>query len=83
MEQSKDSSHQVKKIWLNSDIIKNWTAPHIDEKTRRKLVREAARGLQQEFIAGIVCVVHVKTISSILHMSGLWDIVATWKTFHM
>lgn len=28
----------------HSDIIKNWTALKTDEKTRREVVREAARG---------------------------------------
>ena len=54
----------------------------IDDKTRRKLVREAAKRPTatlkelQEFLASTGCVVHVKTISRLLHMSGLWGRVA-------
>lgn len=49
----------------------------IDEKMRRKLVREAAKRPTatlrepQEFLASTGCVVHVTTISHVLHMSGL------------
>ncbi len=54
----------------------------IDEKVRRKLVREAAKSPTatlkelQEFLASTGCVVYVTTISHILHMSGLWGRVA-------
>ncbi len=54
----------------------------IDEKMRRKLVREAAKRRTatlkelQEFLASTGCVVHVTTSSHILHMSGLWGRVA-------
>ncbi len=50
----------------------------IDEKMRRKLVREAAKRPTatlkelQEFLASTGCVVHMTTISHILQMSGLW-----------
>ncbi len=50
---------------------------------RRKLVREAAKRPTatlkelQEFLASTGCVVHVTTISHILHMSGLWGRVAS------
>ncbi len=56
----------------------------IDEKMRRKLVREAAKRPTgtlkelQEFLASTGCA--VTTISHILHMSGLWGRVAS-KTF--
>ncbi|MCJ8729688.1 hypothetical protein PDJAM_G00109390 [Pangasius djambal] len=59
----------------------------IDEKTRRRLVREAAKRPTatlkelQEFLASTGCVVHVKTISRILHTSGLWGRVARQKPF--
>uniref|UniRef100_A0AAY5L6C3 Transposase Tc1-like domain-containing protein n=1 Tax=Esox lucius TaxID=8010 RepID=A0AAY5L6C3_ESOLU len=48
----------------------------IDEKTRRKLVREASKSPTailkelQEFLASTDCVLHVTTISRILHMNG-------------
>ncbi len=54
----------------------------IDEKMRRKQVREAAKRPTatlkelQEFLARTGCVVHVTTISHIRHMSGLWGRVA-------
>ncbi|XP_077107151.1 uncharacterized protein LOC143764919 [Ranitomeya variabilis] len=49
----------------------------IDVRTRRKLVREAAKRPRatlkelQEFLASTGCVLHVTTISRILHVSGL------------
>ncbi|KAM4031045.1 uncharacterized protein ACNLHF_018613 isoform 1-T2 [Anomaloglossus baeobatrachus] len=49
----------------------------IDEKTRRKLVREAAKRPTatlkelQKFLASTGCVLHVTTISRILHMSDM------------
>ncbi len=54
----------------------------IDENIRRKLFREAAKRPTatlkelQEFLASTGCIVHVTTISHILHMSGLWGRVA-------
>uniref|UniRef100_A0AAY5K1L0 Transposase Tc1-like domain-containing protein n=1 Tax=Esox lucius TaxID=8010 RepID=A0AAY5K1L0_ESOLU len=57
----------------------------IDEKTRRKLVREASKRPTailkelQEFLASTGCVLHVTTISRILHMIGLWGRVASLK----
>lgn len=59
----------------------------IDDKTRRKLIREAARRPTatlkelQEFLASTGCVVHVTTISRLLHMSGLWGRVARRKPY--
>ncbi|KAJ7317060.1 hypothetical protein JRQ81_003222 [Phrynocephalus forsythii] len=59
----------------------------IDEKTRRKLVREAAKRPTatlkelQEYLASTRCVVHVTTFSGILHKSWLWSRVARWKPF--
>uniref|UniRef100_A0A803J782 RBR-type E3 ubiquitin transferase n=1 Tax=Xenopus tropicalis TaxID=8364 RepID=A0A803J782_XENTR len=59
----------------------------IDEKTRRKLVREATKRPTatlkelQEYLASTGCVVHVTTISHIFHMSGLWGRVARRKPF--
>uniref|UniRef100_A0AAY5KP04 Transposase Tc1-like domain-containing protein n=1 Tax=Esox lucius TaxID=8010 RepID=A0AAY5KP04_ESOLU len=47
------------------------------EKTRRKLVREASK----RPIASTGCVLHVTTISCILHMNGLWGRVARRKPF--
>uniref|UniRef100_A0AAY5K4A2 Transposase Tc1-like domain-containing protein n=1 Tax=Esox lucius TaxID=8010 RepID=A0AAY5K4A2_ESOLU len=50
----------------------------IDEKTKRKLIREASKRPTatlkelQEFMASTGCVLHVTTISRILHMNGLW-----------
>uniref|UniRef100_A0A9J7ZTJ8 Uncharacterized protein n=1 Tax=Cyprinus carpio carpio TaxID=630221 RepID=A0A9J7ZTJ8_CYPCA len=67
-------------------VIKTGCPSKIDEKMR-KLVREAAKRPtatlkeQQEFLASTGCVVHVTTITSILHMSGLLRRVARWKTF--
>ena len=61
--------------------------PQIDEKTRRKLVREASTRPTatlkelQEFLASTGCVLHVTTISRILHMCGLWGRVASRKPF--
>ncbi|KAI3371761.1 hypothetical protein L3Q82_024310 [Scortum barcoo] len=89
MEHSEDSHHQVEKIWHNSDITKEQDVQSkIDDKTRRKLVREAAKRPTatlkelQEFLASTGCVaVHVTTISSLLHMSGLWGRVARWKPY--
>ncbi|KAK3552965.1 hypothetical protein QTP86_029629 [Hemibagrus guttatus] len=43
MEHSEDSHHQVEKIWCKSDIYKNGHYSKIDEKTRRKLVREPTK----------------------------------------
>uniref|UniRef100_A0AAY5K3U8 Transposase Tc1-like domain-containing protein n=1 Tax=Esox lucius TaxID=8010 RepID=A0AAY5K3U8_ESOLU len=54
----------------------------IDEKTRRKLVREASKRPtailkeMQELLASTGSVLHMITISRILHMNGLWDRVA-------
>ncbi|XP_053320788.1 general transcription factor IIF subunit 1-like [Spea bombifrons] len=54
----------------------------IDEKTRRKLVKEVCKRPTatlkelQEFLASTGCVLHVATISRILHMNGLWGRVA-------
>uniref|UniRef100_A0AAR2JMY3 Transposase Tc1-like domain-containing protein n=1 Tax=Pygocentrus nattereri TaxID=42514 RepID=A0AAR2JMY3_PYGNA len=59
----------------------------IDDKTRRKLVREAAKRPTatlkelQEFLASTSCAVHVTTISHLLHMSGLWGRVARRKPY--
>lgn len=59
----------------------------IDEKTRRKLVREAAKRPTatwkelQEFLASTGSVIHVTTISRILHMSEPWSGVARRKPF--
>uniref|UniRef100_A0A803JMT1 Transposase Tc1-like domain-containing protein n=1 Tax=Xenopus tropicalis TaxID=8364 RepID=A0A803JMT1_XENTR len=59
----------------------------IDEKTRRKLVREATKRPTatlkelQQYLASTGCLVHVTTISRILHMSGLWGRVARRKPF--
>uniref|UniRef100_A0A803K548 Transposase n=1 Tax=Xenopus tropicalis TaxID=8364 RepID=A0A803K548_XENTR len=59
----------------------------IDEKTRRKLVREATKRPTatlkelQEYLASTGCVVHVTTIYHTLHMSGLWGTVARRKPF--
>uniref|UniRef100_A0AAY5KIL8 Transposase Tc1-like domain-containing protein n=1 Tax=Esox lucius TaxID=8010 RepID=A0AAY5KIL8_ESOLU len=59
----------------------------INEKTRRKLVREASKRPTatlkelQEFLASTGCVLHVTTISRILHMNGLWGRVARQKPF--
>ena len=59
----------------------------IDEKTRRKLIREASKRPTatlkelQEFLASTGCVLHVTTISRILHMCGLWGRVARRKPF--
>ena len=91
MEHNEDSHHQVEKIWHNSDITKNWTYSTCksDEKTTRKLVREAAKrptatlNKLQEYLANTGRVVHVTTISRILHMSGLWGRVARRKPFLM
>uniref|UniRef100_A0A8C5LXJ6 Transposase n=1 Tax=Leptobrachium leishanense TaxID=445787 RepID=A0A8C5LXJ6_9ANUR len=58
-----------------------------NEKTTRKLVKEAAKRPTatlkelQEYLASTGCVVHVTTISRILHMSGLWGRAARLKTF--
>lgn len=52
-----------------------------------KLVREVAKrplvtlNDLQKFVASSGCVVHVTTISSILHISGLWGRVARRKPF--
>uniref|UniRef100_A0AAY5K9G5 Transposase Tc1-like domain-containing protein n=1 Tax=Esox lucius TaxID=8010 RepID=A0AAY5K9G5_ESOLU len=57
------------------------------EKMRRKLVREASKRPTatlkelQEFLASTGCVLHVTTISRILHMNGLWGRVARRKPF--
>lgn len=57
------------------------------EKTRRNLVREAAKiptarlKELQEFLASTDCVLRVTTIFFNLHMSGLWGTVARWKPF--
>uniref|UniRef100_A0AAY5K308 Transposase Tc1-like domain-containing protein n=1 Tax=Esox lucius TaxID=8010 RepID=A0AAY5K308_ESOLU len=59
----------------------------IDEKMRRKLVREASKRPTatlkelQEFQARTGYVLHVTTISLILHMNGLWERVARRKPF--
>uniref|UniRef100_A0AAY5KI17 Transposase Tc1-like domain-containing protein n=1 Tax=Esox lucius TaxID=8010 RepID=A0AAY5KI17_ESOLU len=59
----------------------------IDEKMRRKLVREASKRPTatlkelQEFLASTGCVLHVTTISLILHMNRLWGRVARRKPF--
>ena len=61
----------------------------IDEKTRRKLVREAAKRPTatlkelQKYLASTGCVVHVTTIARILHKSGLWGRLAREKPFLM
>uniref|UniRef100_A0A803K8A0 Transposase Tc1-like domain-containing protein n=1 Tax=Xenopus tropicalis TaxID=8364 RepID=A0A803K8A0_XENTR len=77
------------------NTVKTWTLPRtghpskIDEKTRRKLVREATKRPTatlkelQEYLASTGCVVHVTTISHILHMSGLWGRVVRQKPFLM
>ncbi len=50
----------------------------IDEKIKRKLVREAAKRPTatlkelQEFLVSTGCVVHKTTIFHFLHMAGLW-----------
>lgn len=57
----------------------------IDDKTRRKLVKEAAKRLMatlkelQELMASTGSVVHVTTISRLLHVSGLRRRLARWK----
>uniref|UniRef100_A0AAY5KP51 Transposase Tc1-like domain-containing protein n=1 Tax=Esox lucius TaxID=8010 RepID=A0AAY5KP51_ESOLU len=59
----------------------------IDEKGRRKLVREASKMPTetlkelQEYLACTCCVLHVTTISRILHMNGLWGRVARQNPF--
>uniref|UniRef100_A0A674EJM0 Tc1-like transposase DDE domain-containing protein n=1 Tax=Salmo trutta TaxID=8032 RepID=A0A674EJM0_SALTR len=59
----------------------------IYEKTRRKLVREASKRPTatlkelQEYLASTSCMLHVTTISRILHMNGLWGRVARRKPF--
>ena len=59
----------------------------IYEKTKRKLVLEAAKRPKatlkelQELLASTGCAVRVTTISRILHMSGLWGRVARRKPF--
>uniref|UniRef100_A0AAY5K3N1 Transposase Tc1-like domain-containing protein n=1 Tax=Esox lucius TaxID=8010 RepID=A0AAY5K3N1_ESOLU len=59
----------------------------IYEKMRRKLVREASKRPPatlkelQEFLASTGRILHVTTISRILHMNGLWGRVARWKPF--
>lgn len=55
------------------------------DKTRRNLVREAAKRPTatveelQEFLASSGCIVHETTISTLIHMSGLWGRVARRK----
>uniref|UniRef100_A0AAY5JXF0 Transposase Tc1-like domain-containing protein n=1 Tax=Esox lucius TaxID=8010 RepID=A0AAY5JXF0_ESOLU len=57
------------------------------EKTRRKPVREASKRPTatlkelQVCLASTGCVLHVTTISCILHMNGLWGRVARRKPF--
>lgn len=57
------------------------------DKTRRKLVREAAKRPTatlkelQEFLASTACVVHMTAISCLLHMSGLWGRMARRKPY--
>uniref|UniRef100_A0AAY5KGF8 Transposase Tc1-like domain-containing protein n=1 Tax=Esox lucius TaxID=8010 RepID=A0AAY5KGF8_ESOLU len=57
-----------------------------DENMRRKLVRETSKMPTatlkelQVFLASTGCVLHVTTISRILHMNGLWGRVARQNT---
>lgn len=59
----------------------------IDEKTRGRLVRWAAKRPTatlkevQKFLASTGCVLHETTIFHILHLSRLWSRVARQKTF--
>uniref|UniRef100_A0A803JF02 Transposase Tc1-like domain-containing protein n=1 Tax=Xenopus tropicalis TaxID=8364 RepID=A0A803JF02_XENTR len=87
MEHSEDSHHQVEKYGTTVTLPRTGHPSKIDEKTRRKLVREATKRPTatlkelQEYLASTGCVVHVTTISCILHMSGLWGRVARRKPF--
>lgn len=67
MGHSKNSHHQVEKIWHNCDSTKNWASLQIDEKMRRKVVRKAAKRPKAtlkelwEFLANTGCVLQVTT----------------------
>uniref|UniRef100_A0AAY5L436 Ig-like domain-containing protein n=1 Tax=Esox lucius TaxID=8010 RepID=A0AAY5L436_ESOLU len=58
-------------------------ANHLYEKMRRKLVREASKRPTATLkeLAGTGCVLHVKTITRIFHMNGLWGRVGRRKPF--
>ena len=68
-------------------LLRTGRPPKIDERTKRKLVREAAKRPTatlkelQQFLASTGCSLHVTTISRILHMSGLQGRVARRKPF--
>uniref|UniRef100_A0AAY5KLD1 Transposase Tc1-like domain-containing protein n=1 Tax=Esox lucius TaxID=8010 RepID=A0AAY5KLD1_ESOLU len=69
---------ELRKYGTTETLLRTGRPSKMDEKTR-KLVREASKRPKetlkelQEILAGTGCVLHVTTISCILHMNGLWS----------